>query len=338
MTTRSASLRSGPRGLVTIALGLLVALVACSRRAPPDAEPTQPTYAPGIYRVESGERLTTSEFADRLESAHFVVFGEQHTSEWQHQRQAALYRRLTRSADRRFALGMEMFQRPFQSALNRYVAGDIDESTTLERTEWEERWGVDPSLYRPLWKTAKSRDVPIVALNLRREISKKIARVGLAGLEERERRRLPDQIDTSIRAQREYVRRAFERHDMSQHMEFEHFLEAQAAWDETMAKTAVDAVSEGDDIDRMFIVAGRAHARSDFGIPRRLERLASEKNVVSILPFSISEIGSSTLEQSVHADYAWLGRPPGDRANLTGTSPGSMVASALQFSPSPLPE
>jgi uncharacterized iron-regulated protein len=286
--------------------------MGCSHRTRPDSPPAASHPEPGIYHVESGERLTESELAGRLGEAPFIVFGEQHTSGWQHERQASLFRKLARQSNGSLALGMEMFQRPFQSALDGFVAGEIDEREMLERTEWSSRWGIDPALYRPLWKTARSQKLPVVALNLPREISKKIARIGLDGLGADEREQVPERVDTSIPAQREYVRRAFEEHGMSEHMEFENFLEAQAAWDETMAETAVEFLRSNGTVDRMFIVAGRAHARSDFGIPNRLERRRGREgsgDVVSVLPHRPSEIRLEQIRSRGIADYIWLERP-----------------------------
>jgi len=290
---------------------VFVATSSCSHPSRPDPEPTESGPKPGIYHVASGDRLDREELLGRLSSVPYIVFGERHDSRWQHRRQASLYRALTGEVGRDLALGMEMFQRPFQQPLDAYVAGEIDEATMLERTEWESRWGFEARLYRPLWRRAKAKGLPVVALNLRREISERIARVGLEGLEADLRERLPPRIDTSIASQREYVRRAFERHEMSGTMEFEPFLEAQAAWDETMAATALEALRERDRLDGIFIVAGRAHARADFGIPRRLERRLSEDaegSVVSILPVDRrSGVDLAAHREAADADFIWIG-------------------------------
>lgn len=308
--------RSSPRlrgrwaAVARASLVSLLLVAGCSRQTRPDPQPAESPPKPGIYHVESGDRLTESELVRRLDDAQYVVFGEQHTSEWQHERQASLFQKLARRSDGSLALGMEMFQRPVQPALDAFVAGEIDEDEMLKRTEWSSRWGVDAGLYRPLWKTARSQGLPIVALNLPRELSKKIARVGLDGLEPDERERVPEQVDTSISAQRDYVRRAFEEHGMSEHMEFEHFLEAQAAWDETMAESASEFVRGRAEIERIYIVAGRAHARADFGIPRRLERRIEEANgsgrVASVIPYRNSEIRLESVRRKKAADYVWM--------------------------------
>lgn len=300
-----------------IVAGALLAavLVGCASPTQPDPAPTDGEVAPGIYHVDSGERITFDQLVASLSEATYIAIGEQHGAKWQHGVQAKVFRRLVGDEERRLALGMEMFQRPFQEPLDAYVRGKIDESTMLERAQWESRWGTDPALYRPLWRTAKEAGVPLVALNVRRELTSKIARVGLDGLAEEERAELPRRIDTSFEKQRAYVREAFRRHDVADQMEFEYFLEAQATWDEGMADTALDAVASRTDAEGIVIVAGRAHARRDFGIPQRIERrirgdesAEESASVVSLIPY---ELGEDAFPGVVNApaDYVWLSAP-----------------------------
>jgi uncharacterized iron-regulated protein len=207
---------------------------------------------------------------------------------------------------------MEMFKRPFQSALDAYVAGELEEAAMLEQTEWESRWGMDPALYRPLWQAARRRGMPLAALNARRELTRKIARQGLDGLSDEERAELPAEIDTSIAAQRDYLKMVLGEHGGQ--MNLDHFIEAQATWDETMAETAVGFLAERPSLAGMVIVAGRAHARADFGIPPRIARRlgADTEQVASLIPFQAGRdqpFGPLTLQNLRRheiADYVWI--------------------------------
>ena len=63
---------------------------------------------------------------------------------------------------------MEMFQKPFQQALDEYIAGAIDERTFLKQSEYFKRWDIDYHLYKPILDFARARRLPVIALNLPR--------------------------------------------------------------------------------------------------------------------------------------------------------------------------
>ncbi|QDG52587.1 ChaN family lipoprotein [Persicimonas caeni] len=289
----------------SISIFLLFAmLTACATGPQPTSEPAaQQKLAPGIYATDTGEELTEEQLLDRLAEHQYVVVGEQHDDAWHHEIQARVLRGLAERVDE-VALGMEMFQRPFQGPLDAYVAGEIDEEQMLEQTEWAERWGFGTEMYRPLWLFAREQAAPIIALNAPRELSRKIAEVGLEGLDEAERSEIPE-LDLDNQAHRKYVRRAFEQHDMEMSDErFERFYTAQVVWDETMANTAVEFVHNRADVDTMLIVAGGAHAHRGFGIPPRIER-RTDADVVTLQP--VTDPQSATMEQlGVAADFVWI--------------------------------
>lgn len=305
-----------------LALSLLagLALVAGSCASPTqrsDEPPTETTsLEPGIYAVDSGERLSREALYRRLAEADYVVVGESHTTQWHHAIQHDIYEAMLDRREGRVALGMEMFERPYQDALDRYTEGEYDERTMLEETNWADSWGMAPSLYRPLWKTARAHGAPIAALNVSRSVTRTIARRGLEGLSDETRARLPDEIDTSFEAQRRYLQQIFAQHGgHGEGMKFEYFLQAQATWDETMAEAAVDFVEGRSEVAGMVIITGRVHARKSFGIPPRVvRRLDTEDGdkVVSVLPYNPGEktpegtITTEHLRAHDVADYVWL--------------------------------
>jgi uncharacterized iron-regulated protein len=241
-------------------------LVGCA------ATPVAPTrVAPGIYDVVTGEQLSEEQFAGRLISAKYVIVGESHDSPEDHALQLHVYELM--SSGRRVALGMEMFQRPFQEPLDLYVRGEIDEATMLERTEWETRWGFETGLYRPLWEMARKKSLPIIALNVQRELTKRVSAVGVAALTEDERGQLVD-LDLSREDYRSWLEDIFSGHGMQMDREkFDRFYEAQVLWDETMADSAVNALRQSPgDLDSILIIVGRGHAEFRWGIPSRIER------------------------------------------------------------------
>ena len=241
-------------------------LVGCA------ATPVAPTrVAPGIYDVVTGEQLSEDQFAGRLISAKYVIVGESHDSPEDHALQLRVYDLMT--TGRRVALGMEMFQRPFQEPLDLYVRGEIDEATMLERTEWKTRWGFETDLYRPLWERAREKGLPIIALNVRRELTKRVSAVGISGHTEEEQAQIVD-LDLTREDYRSWLEDIFAGHGMKMDREkFDRFYEAQVLWDETMADSAVNALRQSPgDLDSILIIVGRGHAEFRWGIPSRIER------------------------------------------------------------------
>jgi hypothetical protein len=102
-----------------------------------------------IYARQDGKTLTFGELIDRLMDCDLICIGESHDSELQHRIQLQILRAVY-ARDERLGLGMEMFQRPFQKHIDRYLSGATNEQTFLEDTEYATRWGYDWSLYKPL--------------------------------------------------------------------------------------------------------------------------------------------------------------------------------------------
>ena len=53
------------------------------------------------------------------------------------------------------AIALEMFQRPFQPILDRYLAKEINEAELREQTEYNQRWGWDWEFYAPILRFAQ---------------------------------------------------------------------------------------------------------------------------------------------------------------------------------------
>ena len=231
-----------------------------------------PPHGPGglLWDVREARARTLEELAAWLDGVEVVYVGEHHDRAADHEVERAVIEALA-SRPGALWIGMEMFQRPFQPALDAYVEGEIDEPTLLARTEWAERWGMDFAAYRPILEFARAHRLRVVALNARREVSRAIARDGLAGLDPALRAELPE-LDLTDAAHRARVEAALAGHGAMDPARLEHFYEAQVVWDETMADTVAAALSGPDAPARLVVLAGRMHVEAGNGIPRRAAR------------------------------------------------------------------
>jgi uncharacterized iron-regulated protein len=265
-----------------------------------DSPPPAPSSVPGAAAEPLGEdqildtrtavvdlaTLTNLEaLIPRLADRRVVFVGEAHDRYEDHLNQLAIIRGLHQQGTE-LAIGMEMFQQPFQPALDAYIAGEIDEDDMLRRTDYFERWRFDYRLYRPILRFAREKGIPVIALNLEREITGKVGDGGLESLSADERARIPAEIDNDDSAYRERVKAVFDLHPKGRQEQpegddkdegkdegkaFERFLSVQLLWDEGMAERAARYLQDHPN-KRMVILAGSGHLEYGQGIPQRLLR------------------------------------------------------------------
>ncbi len=255
----------------------------------PTVRAPEPPRPPEIVDVATGRAIGFEALIDRLAEARVVYVGERHDQPADHDVQRRILEAL---AARRpgLAVGFEMFQTPYQSALDDFVAGRIDEPELLERTEWSRRWGFDFAMYRPLVRLGQDRRLTLVALNAPQETTRTIAREGLEALDEATRAALPE-LDRSAPAHRARVEAALREHPHMTDAMLERFYTAQLVWDETMAASV--AAHDGP----MVVFAGAMHVARD-AIPARAARRGAA-------PFAIV-LPDDAVPEDAPVDYVWL--------------------------------
>jgi uncharacterized iron-regulated protein len=204
-------------------------------------------------------------------SAKRVVFvGEIHDRHAHHETQLEVIRRLY-AANPNLAIGMEWFQQPFQPELDAYVAGTLNEKELLKKTEYFTRWRVDFRLLRPILEFARSNHIPLIALNIDRELHHKVVASGMEALTLEEKAKIPTDIDRSDMQYLERLRKIFSSHPPESTGSFERMVEGQLLWDESMAARAADYLKQHPR-DRMAVLVGAGHVIYGSGIPNRLVR------------------------------------------------------------------
>lgn len=294
-------------------------VMGCGGRYPQAQQPTggraaqepnheQPGAAPTIdiaraalpYRVlrtRGGHEISTADFYTELGQAQAICLGESHPNPHHHWVQLHILDELSKRAGGvAMALGMEMFQRPFQGVLDDYARKRIDDAALIQRTGWAERWGYDFGLYQPMVALAAERGMAILALNMAKELRKKVVDKGLAALTAAERAEVPelDLTDAEHRAWFDGVmaemggveahgsaHAAGDTSDEEVAKRAERIYLSQVLWDETMADTAARWLA-GATGRQLVILAGNGHCH-DGGIVRRMQRRGAG-TVVSVLP------------------------------------------------------
>jgi len=246
----------------------------------------------------------TQSFADivsQLLAARVIYVGEGHTTYEDHLLQLRIIRAIHQQ-DPKLAIGMEMFNRSAQPALDDYMAGAIDEAEMLRRTEYFTRWGYDYRNYRDIIRFAHRHRIPLIALNQQKEVVSKVFKEsGTAGLSEEEQELLPEDRDLDIPGYRERIHSVFTMHAAPTPEQFNGFIQAQALWDETMAATVADHLTAHPE-QRMVVIAGVGHVAKAEAIPPRVARRIDVRQAV------VANINSTAADPK-QLDFAFLLAP-----------------------------
>ncbi len=226
---------------------------------------------PAPVVVKPGKNETLDDIFAELLKSRVIFVGEQHDRFAHHLNQLQVIKML-HAAGEKIGVGMEMFQKPYQSAVDDYLAGTIDERTFLSRSDYYDRWRYDYNLYKPIIDFLKANKIPLVALNISGDISRKTGREGVDNLSEEQRQQVPDRLDFSDEQYREDLYAVFSSHGQDAGLDdFMYFLQAQTLWDETMASSAAEFLNTNPD-HKLVVLAGNGHVRFKYGIPHRLYR------------------------------------------------------------------
>ena len=246
--------------------------------------------AAGPVRTASADLL--AEMARR----DIVLLGEQHDDadhhRWQLQTLAGLH--LFRP---RMVIGFESFPRRVQPVLDKWIAGELSERQFLERTEWEKVWGVAPALYLPLFHFARLNRIPVVALNVDREVTQVIAQQGWDAVPE-SRKEGVSRPEPASQAYKDFLFTIYKAHPRARakdaasptDQEFVNFVDSQTTWDRAMAESLARQVRSGSGDGRPLVVGimGSAHVRDGYGVPHQLRALGVA-DIGSLLPVDAAE-------------------------------------------------
>ena len=267
-----------------------------------------PSCTPNGYSSPQEQiRPSKQAIINQLISANLIYLAESHNSQADHQAQLEIISQLY-SQNTKIAIGMEMFQRPFQQFLDQYLAGEISEEELREKSEYDQRWGFDWELYAPILRFAKAHNLPVLALNTPSEITRQVARNGLESLSEEQLQYIPPpaEIRTDNQDYRQMIKSVFEQHAHGGHgnsESFERFFTAQVLWDETMAERVAQFYRANPDY-QVVVLAGKGHVIYDYGIPSRVNRrLGDDVSQASVWLGEFNSAGFTGTGKPV--DYVW---------------------------------
>ncbi|MFH7319164.1 ChaN family lipoprotein [Desulfurivibrio sp. D14AmB] len=261
---------------------------------------------PHILALAGEGEITFAELMDELEGVRLVFVGELHDHEGHHQMQLEVIRALGQRGGA-VAVGLEMFKREDQGALDRWVAQELEEAEFLPI--YQANWSMWP-LYRPIFLHAREKGIPLLGLNIPREISGRVAREGFASLTDEQRRDLGlGGFSCFVSpAYEEFIRRALGGHAHTRIGSFTNFCQAQLLWDRVMAVNLLRFLAANPE-HRVVVLVGNGHAWKH-GIPAQLAAVSdapiSYRVVMPEIPGRIDRASASVHD----ADFLWLDSGP----------------------------
>ena len=159
---------------------LFVAFLSILQPALTQSPAAVSAYVP--QRVFDTHRKAFSDFEQMLAdagTAEVVFVGEEHDNGSTHRLELAVLEGLTRRR-RPLVLGMEMFERDVQQALDDYLSGSSTESEFQASARPWPRYATD---YRASLEFAREHHIPVVASNVPRRIAADVSKNGLGVLD-----------------------------------------------------------------------------------------------------------------------------------------------------------
>ncbi|WP_347266156.1 ChaN family lipoprotein [Paracoccus sp. (in: a-proteobacteria)] len=238
----------------------------------------------GPVWLARGEALSHVRVIERAARARIVLLGERHDRadhhRWQLHMAAALAGR------RPVALGFEMFPARVDPILAEWVGGGLSEADFLTRVGWTACWGFDAGLYLPLFRFCREAGVPMVGLNVHRDLVRAVGAGGWDAAPET----LREGLSRPAPSPAAYRRLIFEltggaRPDRKAQSPddpaFDRFVGAQEVWDRAFAERLARMLAAAP--DRLAIgIMGMGHVQFGGGVPWQLRDLGLTETFVAI--------------------------------------------------------
>lgn len=267
-----------PIAIAALAMG--VGITACQSVVSSDsARKDLQVCAPAGWSAPGGEVLAGEDLLDRMAAQSVVLLGEQHDQASHHRWQLDTLRALHQRRPH-MIIGLEMFPRRVQPALDAWVRGELSEDEFIVQSDWKKVWGFDPALYLDILRFARDAQVELRALNVESALTRKVGRNGFAAIPPEER----EGITTPAAPSPAYVsslEAVFSLHvtphlkngsDSDKQARLSGFIDAQLVWDRAMAQ-GIHAALDAHPDALLVGLMGSGHLRHGHGVPHQLRDL-----------------------------------------------------------------
>jgi uncharacterized iron-regulated protein len=236
-----------------------------------------------IIRVRDGKSTSFQNMIEDVSSSDVIFIGEHHDNADHHDMQLEVIEALHQKGIS-LAIGLEMFKKENQKSLDDWVAGTTPERSFI--STYLKNWGYGWELYKNIFLYARDHNIPLIGLNVPREITAKVGSRGFLSLTDEERSKLPPGVTCEL--DKDYMDHLVEifHFKKSTDRSFIHFCEAQVLWDQAMAWYLAEYIKNNRG-RTVIVLAGSIHAWK-YGIPKQNQRYSGgeQRVIVPDLPVS----------------------------------------------------
>jgi len=252
-----------------------------------------------ITRISDREQIYLSHLTAAAERTDLVLIGEVHDNKTHHEMQLSLIYTLW-SKKLPISIGLEMIQADSQQELDDWCDGKLSEQEF--RKVYTRNWSLDWTLYRDIFVFARDNHIPMIALNIPKELVTKVARQGFASLTAEEKKGLPEGTSCDLNnPHTAFLKSSFLevfKHETNGRV-FTYFCEAQTLRNSGMAMNIAHYAKKHPG-RKIVALAGIWHAVKN-AIPEQLKRIDSKLTDLVILP-EIPELNAKNASADV-VDY-----------------------------------
>jgi uncharacterized iron-regulated protein len=283
-----------------LAGALSILLGACGTAGPPT-----PIASGAIWSTSEKRFVSYHELLGRIAAADVVFLGEIHDDPQDHSNQLKVLSDLI--ADGKSpVVAMEQFDREGQKPLDKARRERPTDARFAAEAAGFDFKGWDWSMYGPIVDRTLAAGLPLIAANLSREEASRVVHNGIEIVDPGRRAQLGLDRPLPYRAMRELERAISEGHcgRLSPSM-IDRMVEAQRFRDAVMSDAVLPYAERG-----VLVIAGRGHARRDFGVPFYITARNPRIRIVSIGMFEIDAAGRPMSGEGRAAadvfDFAWF--------------------------------
>ena len=158
---------------------------------PPEREPV----IGDILHLPTGIYVDQQVMFDHARQAQVTFIGETHDNPASHRLEVDVLDALQQHNPGNVTLAMEMFTPSQQPVLDLWTAGKLSEKEFLQQVDWFHTWRMNFSFYRPLLNYCRDHQIPILALNVEKDLKQKVSHTPFDQLSEEDRQKLPEIVE-----------------------------------------------------------------------------------------------------------------------------------------------
>ncbi len=264
-----------------------------------------------IWAVFKQEYISKSELDNQLSHYDAILLGETHDNPQHHVLQARIIDVLIQQKP---DIAIEMLNQNQQEAITTFqiqknpITDEFAKVVSWEKTGWPE-W----SLYRPVFKSTIKNNLNIIAANMSSKQIRKVIKQGAKVLTP-EYQKLLQKYQYDESQKKELEKEILSAHcDMLPEKMLSPMLLGQQIRDIAMTLTIQKTLDLSN--NKVVLIAGSGHTRTDYGIPYYLKNERPDTKIVSIAFFEVSEDKYKVIDyaenwnaktKKLPFDYIWF--------------------------------